>query len=171
MCPGDNLPRRQSAPETIRPGDNVPQRQSAPETMRPGDNLPQRLSTPGNSPPWTQSLCLMSKMAKICLFCLWGILSLGHVVARGRLSLGRIISGAHCLGAYCLRGILSPGRIVLGHIVSGHHVPTPLYWLKKISGSIFVEPKTFWDLKFFFIQNLSGPKSFLVPQYFGTKKI
>ena len=54
----------------------------------------------------------------------------------GRLSPGRIVSGADCLGAYCLRGSLSPGRIVLGHIVSGrivsgHHVPPPQLSISK----------------------------------------
>ena len=74
-------------------------------------------------------------MAKICPFCLRGILSLGHVVSRGRLSPGHIVSGADCLRGTLSRGVLFPehiisGHIVLGHIVpgrifSGHHVPPP----------------------------------------------
>ena len=58
-------------------------------------------------------------------YCLRGRLFPRAGCLRGRLSPGRIVSGADCLGAYCLWGTLSLGQIVLGHIVSGPHVPPP----------------------------------------------
>ena len=46
--------------------------------------------------------------------CLWGGLSPGHVVSRGRLSPGKVVSGADSLRGRLSQDILSTGQIVSG---------------------------------------------------------